>query len=291
MTARVIGRAPAQSNCDSPLLLEHESGRQWVKRCGATSEVRCKPCAVSYRRRVRRVADSGRVRYPGATLLHLTITAPSEKDQHCRRHKGCDARRNESCDVCPCTPPGGVHLGKWNGTCSARWNRFLGQLRRQTGLKLQYFRAAEVQERGALHFHVMIRLPRSRGCVLSEAQIREIAMNYGFGHSVKLDPITDHKAAGYVAKYVSKSCADRAAMPWVHRRTGEVTNGHGRYRCWTSSREWGQSMKDVRAEQAAWWAAQAGSAPPAEQAPTGPLDPSSQSYAPVIRAPSAWGGL
>jgi hypothetical protein len=279
MTARVVGRAPAQDNCEVPLLLEHESLRQWTQRCRATSEDRCRPCAVTYRRRVRRVADSGRVRYPGDTLLLVTLTAPSEVDQHCKRHKKCDARLDATCEVCPCTPDGGVHLGEWNGNCSARWNRFIEQLRRETGLQLQYFRGAEVQRRGALHFHVMVRLPRSRGAVLSVAQIRRIAMAYGFGHEVSLDPITDHKAAGYVAKYVSKSCADRVRMPWVHRRTGEVTNGYGRYRTWTSSREWGQSMKQVRAEQAAWWAERAGEAPPAQQAPTGPHDPCSHSYA------------
>jgi hypothetical protein len=279
MTARVVGRAPAQPNCDRPLVLEYESGRQVIKRCGATSSDRCLPCSTSYRKRVRRVADSGRVRYPKATLLLLTLTAPSEHDQHCQRHKRCDARRDATCEACPCTPPGGVHLGEWNGTCSARVNRVIEQLRRETGVQLQYFRGAEVQKRGALHFHVMIRLPRSHGVVLSEAQIKRIAIAYGFGHEMKLDAVTDRKAAGYVAKYVAKSCTDRQRMPWVHRRTGEVTNGNGRYRPWTSSREWGQTMKDVRAEQAAWWAERAGEAPPAEQAPTGPLDPSSQSYA------------
>lgn len=139
MSARVIGQAPAQDNCEHPLLFEHESGRRWTQRCKATSEDRCKPCSATYRRRVRRVADSGRVLYPAATLFLLTLTAPSDADQHCRRHKRCDGRRDKSCDVCPCTPPGGVHLGQWNGECSARWNRFIEQLRRETGLKFQYF--------------------------------------------------------------------------------------------------------------------------------------------------------
>jgi hypothetical protein len=282
MTARVVGRAPSQPNCESPLLFEHESGRQWAQRCRATSSDRCRPCAETYRRRVRRVADSGRVRYPGSALLLLTLTAPSDADQHCRRHKGCDGRRHEACDVCPCTPPGGVHVGEWNGQCSARWNRFIEQLRRETGLPVQYFRAAEVQRRGALHFHVLIRLPRSRGGVLSVDQLRRLAIAYGFGHSVDLAVVEDHRASLYVAKYVSKSCAARASMPWVHGRTGEVTDGHGRYRCWTSSRHWGQSMTDVRAEQAAWWAV---------QAPTGPLDPSSQSYASMGPPPGVGGAL
>lgn len=182
-------------------------------------------------------------------------------------------------------------MGEWNGRCSERWNRFIEQLRRETGLEVQYFRAAEVQARGALHFHVLVRLPRSRGVVLSESGMRRIAMAYGFGHEVKLKPITDHRASVYVAKYVSKSCAARSKMPWVHRQTGEVTDGHGRYRCWTSSRHWGTSMGDVRAEQAAWWAQGAGEAPTAKPAPTGPLDPNSQRYAESLPAPPAEVGL
>lgn len=278
MTAQVIGRGAPQDNCDAPLLLEHSgSGRRWTQRCRATSEDRCKPCSVTYRRRARRVADSGRILYPGSTVLLVTLTAPSDVDQHCRRHKRCGGRRDDTCDVCPCTPEDGVHLAEWNGQCSARWNRFIEQLRRETGIKLQYFRAAEVQQRGALHFHVLIRLPRGRGAALSVKQVRRLAMDYGFGHSVDLAVVNDERAAGYVAKYVVKACADRSLMPWVHRRTAEVTNGHGRYRCWTASRQWGTTMAEVRAAQAAWWADGAG-AQAAQPPEPGPLDPSSQSY-------------
>lgn len=136
-----------------------------------------------------------------------------------------------------------------------------------------------MQSRGALHFHVLLRMPAKRGGALSVKQLRRLAIQYGFGHSVDLAVVQDHRAAGYVAKYVVKACADRSGMPWVHHRTGEVSNGHGRYRCWTASRHWGTTMMQVRAQQAAWWAAQAEAAPPAEPAPPGPLDPSSQSYA------------
>lgn len=80
MTATVIGRAPAQPNCEQPLILEHASGRQMVIRCRSTNETTCLPCATTYRKRVRRVADSGRVLYPAATLLLLTLTAPSDTD-------------------------------------------------------------------------------------------------------------------------------------------------------------------------------------------------------------------
>jgi hypothetical protein len=252
MTPRPIGRGPARPDCEVPILMEEESGRRWTIRCRATSHDRCRPCAKSYRTKVFWVADSGRTMYPGDTILMVTLTAPSEKGQHCRRHANCDGRRGEDCSVCECTPEGGVHLGEWNAGCSAQWNRFVEALRRLTGVKLQYFRAAEAQCRGALHFHVLFRLPKSRGIRISVAEIRRLAMHFGFGHSVDLSVVNDKRASSYVAKYVSKSCADRAEMPWVNRRTGEVTSGNGRYRCWTSSRRWGWTMALVRQQQADW---------------------------------------
>ena len=206
------------------------------------------------------------------------------------RHKGCDARAGDECVACPCTPEGGVHIGQWNGVCSARLNRYIGDLRRLTGVQVQYFRAVEVQARGALHFHLILRMERSRGIAVTTKALRELAFKHGFGHEVKLDPVDSSRAASYVAKYVSKACSERASMPWVDRKTGEVCAGNGRYRVWTASRRWGLTMAQVRAAQAAWWAGQlasTGGAPggagarPAWPGPAsaGPLDPSSQSYA------------
>lgn len=285
----MIGRAEPQPNCDSPIVLEHEgSGRKINKRCGATSTDRCKPCAKSYRTRVFWVGDSGRTRYPGDTILMVTLTAPSDVDQHCMRHRKCDARR-EDCVVCECTPEGGVHLGEWNGRCSARWNRFVEDLRRETGVKLQYFRAAELQKRGALHFHVLIRLPRSRGVVIDEAQVRRLAMHHGFGHSVDVKAVSNEKAASYLAKYVSKSCADRQDMPWVDRRTAEVTNGNGRYRCWTSSRRWGWTMAHVRQQQVDWMMERLRAEAP--QAPPGAIYSNGHCYEQLPLPALAGGGL
>lgn len=225
--------------------------------------------------------------FPGASLLLLTLTAPSERGRHCTRHKQCGGF-GERCVPCPCSPDEGVHLGEWNGACSARWNRFIEDLRRLLGVNVQYFHAAEVQKRGALHFHVMLRLPKSRGINVLPRRLVELAMHHGFGHSVDLQAISSSRAAGYVAKYASKACTDREQMPWVHRRTGEVTNGHGRYRVWTSSRRWGLTMAAVRAAQAAWVRERA-EREPAGPADAGPLDPRSQSYESRRGSPSDGG--
>ena len=93
---RVVGRAPARRDCDSPLVLQEDSGREWTKRCGATSSDRCKHCAATYRTRVFWVAESGRRMYPGDSTVMITLTAPSHEDQHCRRHKDCDGRGGDA---------------------------------------------------------------------------------------------------------------------------------------------------------------------------------------------------
>lgn len=274
MTWQVIGRAPARENCDAPLIMTN-GPQVRVQRCRASSCERCKPCGETYRRRVRRVAVDGCHLYTGSTIVMVTITAPGNH-QHTM----------PSGDVCPCTPEGGVHLAEWNGTCSGRFSRFVEDVRRMTGVKLQYFRAAEVQKRGALHFHILFRVPPGHRIRLSAQSVRRLAMKHGFGHSVDVTGVSAEAAAGYASKaahYASKTAGDRASMPWMHRRTGEVSDGYGRYRVWTSSRDWGVTMADVRAAQAAWWAEMAGVSPAegrqAGPATAGPLDNSGQSSA------------
>jgi hypothetical protein len=283
-------RAEPQPNCECPIVLEHTgSRRERVQRCRSTDETVCPQCGRSYRIRVYLVAETGRMRFPGATVLLLTLTAPSEKGRHCQKHKGC-AGYGERCEPCPCSPDDGVHLGEWNGSASANWNRFIEDFRRLVGVDVQYFRAAEVQKRGALHFHVLIRLPKSCGINVSLPRLRQLAIHHGFGHSVDLQAVHSERAASYVAKYASKSCATRKEMPWVHRRTGEVSDGYRRYRVWTSSRQWGCTMADVRAAQAAWWR-EGDRKEPAEPATAGPLDPRSQSYESGMAGPCDGGRL
>lgn len=156
-------------------------------------------------------------------------------------------------------------------------------------MQLQYFKAAEVQERGALHFHVFIRVPRSRSLALSLGRLRELAMHYGFGHEVDLAVVDDERKSWYLAKYVSKSCSDKASMPWLDNASGEIVSGHNRYRCWTASRRWGWTMVRIREMQAEWMAQRAGSEP-AQPAQAGPLDSNGHCYASTTRAPTTGGG-
>jgi hypothetical protein len=95
---------------------------------------------------------------------------------------------------------------------------------------------------------------------VSIATVRRLAIRAGFGHSVDLAPCEagSRKAAYYVSKYVTKATDARESVPWaadlVDLDTGEVTRGviAGRYRTWSMSREWGDTMAAVRARAAAY---------------------------------------
>lgn len=217
------------------------------RRCGAYRESCCRPCAARYRRRVRAVAESGVGRPDGFQYL-LTVTAPGDR-----------AHRQRDGSWCPCTPVGGVDLAVWNASHSGRWNHLRTSLRRDYP-GVEYFRGVEVQGRGALHDHAMVWSP----VPLRLRDVRARAMAAGFGHSVDLAPAPagSRRAAYYVAKYVTKATDSRADVPWLREvvdvATGEVTGLRpGRYRTWSMSRGWGDSMATVRARAAAYASARA----------------------------------
>lgn len=232
------GPAPTGLDCLSPLrVLCRDCDHRAAWACSGHRESVCRPCAARYRRRVRTVAESGMRRESGYLYL-LTLTAPG---------KGVHHKRGG--EVCRCTGPGGVDLAAWNTTHSRRWNHFRTRLR-QAYPDAQYFRGVEVQTRGALHDHAMVWSAEP----LPLSWVRELAMDCGFGHSVDLAPCIpgSRKAAYYVAKYVTKATDSRESVPWIGERldvrTGEVTVGlvPGRYRTWSTSREWGTTMAAVR---------------------------------------------
>jgi hypothetical protein len=219
---------PAWAGCE-------ECGRRELWRCGSSSEDACHHCAQRYRRRVGRVVCSGR--YSAGTILLLTLTAPGDQVHHLPNGERCD-----------CTPPGGIDLAEWNAGLGHRWNRFCQDLRRDLGQQVQYFKATEVQDRGALHLHVPLRLVV--GTKVNLAAIRRLAISHGFGHSVDLRVVKNEAGLRYVAKYVSKASAFRPIVPWrrIDQATGEVRTW-ATYRTWTASRCWGKTMGQVKAEQ------------------------------------------
>jgi hypothetical protein len=259
--------------CDDPNVIRcRDCGREALARCGTARESKCPPCSAAYVGRVGVVAGSGYRWSPDHTFF-LTLTAP-----------GGVSHRLPSGQLCPCTPRGGVDLPAWNADAGRRWNRFVTELRREYG-ETVYFKATEVQRRGALHLHVLIRFdaaPFDRaGRPLSVASVRRMAVKHGFGHSVDLQGIAAGHAA-YVAKYVAKAADARGDVPWrgtklqrgkpVVTADGELLgyvfpNGDledrtrrrwpswsPSYKTWTASRTWGESMAAVRAAQSHWQA-------------------------------------
>src|SRR5690606_8922148 len=110
----------------------------------------------------------------------------------------------------------------------------------------------EVQQRGAVHFHALVRTERQ----LSERVVRELAITYGFGHAVDVQLLSGPKGAQrlawYCAKYASKAADDRHDVDTLDLRTGEIVRGMPRLRVWTASRGWGLTMLALKASQARW---------------------------------------
>lgn len=241
-------------DCDRPLRVKCSKCDYWtVWRCSGHRESSCKPCAGRYRRRVRAVAESGmkRRRSSAGYLYLLTVTGPGRRSVH-RLHK-VDVKRSKT-RACRCSidaPP----LAEWNASHSARWNRLRTALKRDNPA-LQYMRGVEVQDRGVLHDHALVWSPEP----LDVLRVQQLALAAGFGcvlDLAKCDPMSK-RAAYYVSKYVTKATDSRQDVPWlqdfVDTRTGEVTRGigPGRYRTWSCSRDWGDTMSTVRAAKAAY---------------------------------------
>lgn len=239
---RVLASVSLRSGCQRPLLVVcRDCGRPDKWACRNHRESKCRPCAQMYRRLLGRIAESGTARQEGFLYL-LTVTAPGE-----RAHRDATL---PGAPPCPCTPVGGVDLGVWNRSHSARWNHLRTALRREYP-DLEFMRGVEVQKRGALHDHALVWSPRP----LRQGVVKRLAMRAGFGHSTDLEPVMpgSRKAAYYISKYVTKACDQRESVPWVgeyvDRRTGEIKRGRidARYRTWSASRGWGLRMRDVRA--------------------------------------------
>ena len=253
-------------------MVDVHTGESITLRCQAASRVRCQPCSVRYRRRVRRIFASGYVDRPTERAYLVTLTAPGDHAHELRGQR------------CPCTPEEGVDLAVWNATAGQRWNRFVTYLRRIAPGDVEYARAAEVQARGALHFHAIIRTR----CELAgrKSLLRSIAIRWGFGHAIDVQAVTSTSAASYCAKYVSKSADDRADMPWLDRCTGERTTA-ARYRPWSASRRWGLTMAALREAQRSWAVATA-AAEQEQSSNAVPLDGSGQPLHPSSqRSPDA----
>jgi hypothetical protein len=144
----------------------------------------------------------------------------------------------------------------WNPTASACWNRLRTSLAREYG-DLDFYRAVEVQQRGALHLHI----PIATRSELDVLRVQQLALAAGFGCVLDLAPLPWNAdfshLASYVSKqvagYITKSAGQRDDVPWrtdvADDATGEIRRLHTRptYRSHSQSRSWGITIGEIRA--------------------------------------------
>jgi hypothetical protein len=236
---------PGFTRCDSPLLWGCEHGCCLaVRACGNRRESRCTPCATRYRRRVTRIAESGLLDPSRQAVGHqylTTINAPGDAG-HRRWHPGRRGRH----ELCSCSDARSSGDAAWNASAGKRWNHYVTALRRLHP-SIQFFRAAEVQERGLLHQH---HLMHSLTAVTAE-DVQAAALAAGYGCVMDHQHVTSpQQTARYLAKYVGKSTDQRPSVPWerliIDETTGEVLEVRTRptYRSYSQSRLWGLTMRE-----------------------------------------------
>jgi hypothetical protein len=230
------------SDCQRPLRVVcrfPECGHVEFWACRSSSERRCPPCADRTRRHYARVIETGLTDAPGHAYF-LTLTAPGDAP-HRQWVQGQVRHR----PACSCWDHG-LTMGQWNRQESACWNRLRTALVRLVGT-LAYAGAVEVQERGALHRHVVLRTPTP----LTPAEVQGLALAAGYGCVLDLQQIGSAAGMGrYLSKYVTKG-DDRENAPWeavkVNTATGEITlSTSPTYRVRSQSQTWGCTMRDVR---------------------------------------------
>jgi len=95
-------------------------------------------------------------------------------------------------------------IEEWNDDAADRWNHLRTRLR-QIYPMMEFFRVGELQERGAIHYHIIARnIPG-----LSKETLSGIAVQCGFGFIADVRPMR-HAAgvAAYLAKYLLKDVHD-----------------------------------------------------------------------------------
>jgi hypothetical protein len=241
------GPRPDGMDCDKPLqvMCRNGCGASAVWRCKNHRATRCQPCSTRYRLRVRRIASDGMTRrWASGHQGMLTLTAPAQAGH---RAWVVDWDGVTPRPVCSCDSRMVGGLGWWNASAGKRWNRLRGDLAvLYSGLV--YLRAVEVQERGAIHLHVIVWTPIP--LVLKDVQTLAKAAGFGCVIDYKVAQPGDTRQAAYVSKYVTKATDQRGEVPWdvLDRSTGEVSSvADAKFRTWSCSRQWGLTMKALEA--------------------------------------------
>lgn len=229
--------------CEHPIRLvrsdlasgEPAADRVLYVRCGSRRAVICRHCARLYRRDALLIAESGY--RPATPYTVLTLTAPGFGPQHhvaFARPRRCTPRRR--CPNCHAEVPVCRRVHRADDACAGapvcdcfdyfsavRWNqhvsalfaetmRRLNALHRGTG-RLDYLAVREVQRRGLVHLHIIIRGAldeRAARAVIADAEVA--GCRWGANCDVSLVPADDRsnltRRFRYLAKYIAKRGTD-----------------------------------------------------------------------------------
>lgn len=261
--------------CERPVwLVCPECGAKRSKRCRTLDAGKCAPCAHVKRGDLARIGRSG-VREGSASFM-VTLTAPGGDvlpwDRSvCTHAEGVRCSGARGCRV------DADAAAVWHGMLGRRWSWLITYLRRRLGVDVQYMRTYEAQRRGALHVHALVRVDGACTVERLQAVLAEVGSRWAFGEQIDVqalrtdDPGQCARAAGYVAKYVTKAAG---AVGSVRMIDADGVVRVGRLRCWSATRRYGDTCRMIDAERAAWAAATAGVVPRNEAHPPGtvPLD-------------------
>lgn len=238
-------------SCARPVqMVNVETGEHYSGRCEATRRSRCEFCAELHRGDVARIGRSGWVDRPTDRGYLLTLTAPGADvlgwDREFCGHSEGECSGKLGCRVSP------VDAAAWHADVAQRWSWFMTEVRRllPDGCRVEFLKTWELQARGVLHAHSMMRVEGPVSDRRVRAVFRLARQRWGFGPQMRCDqvdlsdPASTARAAGYVAKYVTKGSDDLPTVARLDRCTGEMRPGG--LRAWSASRRWGDTMAGVR---------------------------------------------
>lgn len=119
---------------------------------------------------------------------------------------GLDGVKQSEILLVTLTAPGDASAWVWNRTASTSWNKFITYLRRAfPGARVSFWKVGELQERGAVHYHVVVRGLKW----LPVEVLRSLAVSSGFGPWVWVGRPRKVKGGvkgllGYYGKYMVK---------------------------------------------------------------------------------------
>lgn len=223
--------------CSHPLaMLNIETGELVNVRCGTRSEKKCPGCAWIYKKDTAKILRSGLLDDGACRYFFLTLTAPSFGATHnvpkrgerkkCRCGAWHDAEKDIDLRGVPldCNQYDYSGQAYFNYQIGKLWNTTLTLLRKKFP-DLCFAKVYEWQQRGALHVHVILRIPAAdfSGDGDAASLLRECASSATYGGWMYWGSQNDcreirggassDKVIGYLKKavsYVTKDvCEDR----------------------------------------------------------------------------------